>query len=239
MTLDRRTFVATAASLAAAAVAQPSGATAMPTAVAPGDDPLGVRGDFPIVTKKAFLNSAYIAPIPKQVVAAGLAFLEEKANNSYQLGPLLRKCDEVRAQFARLIRAASADEIGLLFSTAEGENVVEVRRRVALFDCVRERVCRTTNEELAREPERRQQDPRDPSARIVGLRVSVSEAIVVGNFALRRLWRRCRAVGFGVRFSCDQHEHERKNRQRRRERPHELDVAVHVPHASATARLML
>jgi len=124
MTLDRRTFVATAASLAAASVAHPSSAVAMPPARALEDDPLGVRGDFPIVTKKTFLNSAYIAPIPKQVVAAGTAFLEEKANNSFQLGPLLRKCDEVRAQFARLINASSPDEIGLLFSTAEGENVV-------------------------------------------------------------------------------------------------------------------
>jgi selenocysteine lyase/cysteine desulfurase len=88
------------------------------------DDPLGVRGDFPIVNERIFLNSAYIAPIPKQVVAAGQAFLEEKARNSFQLGPLLSKCDEVRVQFARLIGAASPDEIGLLFSTAEGENVV-------------------------------------------------------------------------------------------------------------------
>lgn len=44
--------------------------------------------------------------------------------SSFQLGPLLRKCDEVRAQFARLINAASPDEIGLLFSTGEGENVI-------------------------------------------------------------------------------------------------------------------
>src|SRR4051812_36789661 len=118
MTLDRRSFVATAASLAAAAVVNPSSAAIPAAPVAAPDDPLGVRGDFPIVTKKTFLNSAYIAPIPKQVVAAGLAFLEEKANNSFQLGPLLRKCDEVRAQFARLINAASPNEIGLLFSTA-------------------------------------------------------------------------------------------------------------------------
>jgi selenocysteine lyase/cysteine desulfurase len=123
MTLDRRSFMATAASLAVAAVANPSTAVAMPLVLAP-DDPLGVRGDFPIVGKKIFLNSAYIAPIPRQVVAAGLAFLEEKASNSFQLGPLLRKCDDVRAQFARLINAASPDEVGLLFSTAEGENVV-------------------------------------------------------------------------------------------------------------------
>ena len=123
MTIDRRSFVATAASLAAAAAANPASAISLPSTSAP-DDPLGVRGDFPIVGKKTFLNSAYIAPVPRQVVAAGHAFLEEKANNSFQLGPLLRKCDEVRAQFAKLINAESADEIGLLFSTAEGENVI-------------------------------------------------------------------------------------------------------------------
>ena len=126
MTLDRRSFVATAASLAAAALAGPPALEA--ATPAPGithtDDPLGVRGDFPIVNNRSFLNSAYIAPIPRQVVAAGHAWLEEKANNSFQLGPLLRKCDEVRAQFARLINAASPNEIGLLYSTAEGENVV-------------------------------------------------------------------------------------------------------------------
>jgi len=116
--LDRRSFVAAAASLAAGSVV-PS----IPHIQRP-DDPLGVRDDFPIVHERTFLNSAYIAPIPRQVVAAGRAFLEEKSTHSLQLGPLLRKCGEVRAQFARLIGAASPDEIGLLFSTAEGENVV-------------------------------------------------------------------------------------------------------------------
>jgi selenocysteine lyase/cysteine desulfurase len=123
--LDRRSFVAAAASMAAASVVgqrAPVATTAEP--ISRVDDPLGVRGDFPIVNERTFLNSAYIAPIPTQVVTAGHAFLQEKARNSFQLGPLLKKCDEVRAQFARLIRAASADEIGLLFSTAEGENVV-------------------------------------------------------------------------------------------------------------------
>jgi selenocysteine lyase/cysteine desulfurase len=125
MTLDRRAFVTTAASLTAAALANPAAAVAMPASLpGPADDPLGVRGDFPIVANRVFLNSAYIAPIPKQVVAAGHAFLEEKSTNSFQLGPLLRKCDELRGQFARLVNAASADEIGLLFSTGEGENVV-------------------------------------------------------------------------------------------------------------------
>src|SRR6476620_3998908 len=123
--LDRRSFVAAAASMAAASVVRPSATVAIPPEpIARADDPLGVRGDFPIVNERTFLNSAYIAPIPMQVVSAGHAFLEEKAQRSFQLGPLLKKCDEVRAQFARLIGAASPDEIGLLFSTAEGENVV-------------------------------------------------------------------------------------------------------------------
>src|SRR4029078_3023245 len=123
MPLDRRSFVAAAASLTATAIARP-GASIASLPLGGADDPLGVRSDFPIVNDRIFLNSAYIAPIPKQVVAGGLAFLEEKANNSFQLGPLLKKCDEGRAQFARLINAASPDEVGLLFSTAEGENVV-------------------------------------------------------------------------------------------------------------------
>ena len=124
MPLDRRAFVTTAASLTAAALVNPTAGTAMPTSLPErADDPLGVRGDFPIVANRVFLNSAYIAPIPKQVVAAGYAFLEEKSTNSFQLGPLLKKCDELRVQFARLVNAA-ADEIGLLFSTGEGENVV-------------------------------------------------------------------------------------------------------------------
>jgi selenocysteine lyase/cysteine desulfurase len=125
MSLDRRTFVATAVSLTAGAVARPAAsALELPAPLAGPDDPLGVRADFPITRQRTFLNSAYIAPIPRQVVDAGHAFLQEKANNSFQLGPLLRKCDEVRAQFARLINAASPDEIGLLYSTGEGENVV-------------------------------------------------------------------------------------------------------------------
>ena len=127
--LDRRSFVAATAAMAAASVTVPTEtAASVADATAQGrsslDDPLGVRDDFPIVRERTFLNSAYIAPIPRQVVAAGTAFLEEKARNSFQLGPLLGKCNEVRAQFARLIGAASPDEIGLLYSTAEGENVV-------------------------------------------------------------------------------------------------------------------
>ena len=82
-----------------------------------------MRGDFPIVRGRTYLNSAYITPVPDQVVAAGRAFVESKAVRPIPLGEMLRKTDEVRAQFARLINAGT-DEIGFLFSTSEGENIV-------------------------------------------------------------------------------------------------------------------
>lgn len=88
-----------------------------------GDDPLGVRADFPVVRERNYLNSAYITPIPRSVVVAGQAFLESKSLRPISLGDMLLKTDEVRAQVARLLNA-STDEIGFLFSTSEGENVV-------------------------------------------------------------------------------------------------------------------
>jgi selenocysteine lyase/cysteine desulfurase len=124
VSLDRRSFVAAAATLAASAALRPVSALAAPTSPPGGpDDPLGVRADFPIVADHTYLNSAYIAPIPRQVVAAGRAFLEEKASKQLDVNVLLANNDAVRAQFAQMVNA-SPDEIGLLFSTGEGENVV-------------------------------------------------------------------------------------------------------------------
>jgi len=120
MSLDRREFVATAASLAAGAVLRPSPAvSARPVA---GDDPLGVRSDFPIVAARTFLNGAYITPSPRQGIAVAQAFVEARARPML-VGDLLRKCGEVRGQFARLVNAAP-EEIGFVFATTEGENIV-------------------------------------------------------------------------------------------------------------------
>ena len=132
MPLSRREFVVSAASLAAAAAPMSAASqaasnaerqAALPITTGGAEDPLGVRGDFPIVRDRHYLNSAYITPVPNQVVAAGRAFLESKAAGPIPLGDMLRKTDEVRTQFARLINAGT-DEIGFLFATSEGENVV-------------------------------------------------------------------------------------------------------------------
>jgi selenocysteine lyase/cysteine desulfurase len=130
MPIDRRNFIASAASLAGAAVVPSSVLGPLPPVVGSvvgpvvSDDPLGVRGDFPILENgRAFLNSAYIAPSPGQVVAAGAAFHEMKAMRAIAVGELLGKTGAVCTQFAELIHA-EPDEVGLVFATSEGENTV-------------------------------------------------------------------------------------------------------------------
>jgi selenocysteine lyase/cysteine desulfurase len=86
-------------------------------------DPLGVRADFPVADTSLFLNSAYITPTPIPVVDAGREFAVSKGYAPIALGDMLRKTNAVRAQYAKLINA-SPDEIGFLFATSEGENVV-------------------------------------------------------------------------------------------------------------------
>ncbi|HWZ28511.1 MAG TPA: aminotransferase class V-fold PLP-dependent enzyme [Gemmatimonadales bacterium] len=121
MAIDRRSFVATtAAALAGAATGHPASRTSPPGG---SSDPLGVRADFPITAERTYLNSAYIAPIPTPVVQAGTEFLENKSRRPLEVGELLGADGKLRAQFAQLVNA-SPDEVGLLFSTAEGENII-------------------------------------------------------------------------------------------------------------------
>ncbi len=86
-------------------------------------DPLGVRTDFPAADESLYLDAAYITPTPRPVVEAGRAFAESKGRQPISLGEMLARTDQVRAAFAGLIGAQPA-EIGFLFSTSEGENIV-------------------------------------------------------------------------------------------------------------------
>ncbi len=86
-------------------------------------DPLGVRKDFPVADSVLSLNAAYITPSPLSVAAVGRAFADAKTQAPIVLGDMLRKTEEVRAQYARLINA-SPDEVAFLAATSEGENVI-------------------------------------------------------------------------------------------------------------------
>ncbi len=88
-----------------------------------GADPLGVRNDFPIATKRTYLNAAYTAAIPRQVVEAACAFASGKAELPSTVGAMLKDTEKVRQQYARLINAMP-EEIAFLASTSEGENIV-------------------------------------------------------------------------------------------------------------------
>jgi cysteine desulfurase/selenocysteine lyase len=85
--------------------------------------PLNVRKHFPIMEHTNFLNTAYIAPSPTRVVEAGRTVLDVKARQPLEVEILLRKENEVRRQFASLIKA-ELDEIAILYATSEGENAV-------------------------------------------------------------------------------------------------------------------
>ena len=117
MELSRRDFLT--ATSGAAVLAGLGGASA----AAAEEDPLGVRKDFPALREYTYLNTAYIGLIPQAVVDAGRDWLEARAHRTYTVQQMQAKTDETRKLFARMV-GAGEDEIGFLFSTSEGENVV-------------------------------------------------------------------------------------------------------------------
>ena len=125
MTLSRREFisgVSAAAALSGVSPASLSGVRPV-VGIASKDDPLGVRSDFPVVEQSVYLDSAYITPSPLQAVEAAQAFAEAKARDPVSLGGMLQETNLMRQRFATLI-GASEMEIGVLFATSDGENIV-------------------------------------------------------------------------------------------------------------------
>ena len=78
---------------------------------------------FPVVEEGVYLNCAYIAPSPLPVVEVFRSFLDAKTRSPLSLGAMVEEADAARGKFARLIGAAEG-EIGLLYSTTDGENIV-------------------------------------------------------------------------------------------------------------------
>lgn len=119
MKLSRRNFVSLTS---AAMVASPMLKQAR-AATGSADDPLGIRSDFPLLKTTNFLNTAYHAVSPNQVVEAGVKFYRDRANPADGIGPFLAEGRQVRAKFAKLV-GAEQSEIGLIHATTEAENIV-------------------------------------------------------------------------------------------------------------------
>lgn len=122
MTLTRRELLAEAGSAAAlAAGIQLGGLRTM--ALPLTGDPLPARADFAIPKGQAYLNSAYIHPMPVAAAAAVRAYL---ATRTFEQ-PRVRSGDavaaEVKAAFAQLINATPAS-VSLVQSTSMAENLV-------------------------------------------------------------------------------------------------------------------
>lgn len=118
MQFTRRAFIG-AASAASALLA--GAATAKPGATS--QDPLGVRADFPGVEESIFFDSAYTALSPRQAIGAAQAFLGSIGHNPPNVPEMMHESELVRERFAKLI-GASQEEIGLLYATGDGENIV-------------------------------------------------------------------------------------------------------------------
>ncbi len=117
MRFDRREFMVSAS----AAVAEARRGLGAPS---PGPlDAASARDDFPAASRSAYLNTPYIGPIPRPVEQAGVDFVRAKAENPVSLGAMLEKGNEARVKFAELFGAAP-NEIGFLFATSEGENLL-------------------------------------------------------------------------------------------------------------------
>ena len=114
MRLDRREFIVSAAAGVAEARRISEGVAL---------DASAARADFPAAAGSAYLNTPYIGPIPRSVEQAGVDFVRSKAENPISLGAMLEKGNEARGKFAGLFGAAP-NEIGFLFATSEGENLV-------------------------------------------------------------------------------------------------------------------
>ena len=117
MDLTRRKFIGSVSAAAAVGGLKPGAVAALQ------QDPLDVRKDFPVVEQGIYLNSAYITPSPLQAVRAAQDFAERKARDPVSLGSMLGETNTMRGKFARLV-GATEEEIGVLFATSDGENIV-------------------------------------------------------------------------------------------------------------------
>lgn len=118
---DRRSFLK-ATTAGAAILGACAGAQRRIAREADDDDPLGVRSEFPITREAIYLNTAYSGPLCMPARQAELEYLEDKTLRP-AAGRGRERADRARRKFAELV-GVKPEEVGLLYSTSDGENVV-------------------------------------------------------------------------------------------------------------------
>jgi selenocysteine lyase/cysteine desulfurase len=86
-------------------------------------DPLGVRADFRGASNGTYLDTPGTVVLARQVEEAGNAFLRTQGDGPISLPAIFQRTSEVRAKFASVFGAAE-HEVGFMYTTAEGENVL-------------------------------------------------------------------------------------------------------------------
>ncbi len=118
--IDRRDFLRTTAAMGVASLPT----THLSLGGAMGDDPLGVRNEFAITQRQTYLNSAYVGPMPRVVHEAAIKYAEEQQiTPAIGLDISMERKEQARVKFAQLF-GAKAEEIAILFSTSDAENII-------------------------------------------------------------------------------------------------------------------
>ena len=118
--INRRNFMKTTAAL---------GLTSLPSArkslaLSTEQDPLGIRDEFHVTRNFAYLNISLVGPMPSVVHDAAITYADKQRLNPAASYFESRKVKEqVRIKFASLF-GANTNEISLLFSTSDAENIV-------------------------------------------------------------------------------------------------------------------
>ena len=115
--MNRRRFLETTAAAGLASLHSARGLTAPAD-----DDPLGVRADFQVTVEQTYLNSCGVGPMSRAARDAVAAYADEKM--LLRNGRSRRETKaRARTRFAELF-GADEDEVALLYSTSDGENLV-------------------------------------------------------------------------------------------------------------------
>jgi len=121
--IDRRSFLKTAVATGLASLPA-SRSVHGRTLAAAGDDPLGVRDDFHVTRDQTYINISLVGPMPTPVHEAAIAFADtQRLTPARGYFRSLEVKEETRTAFAELF-GAKREEVALLFSTSDAENIV-------------------------------------------------------------------------------------------------------------------